>query len=161
MRWMWIDKFVQFEPGSRARAVKNVSLAEEHLWDHFPGYPVMPASLIIEGMAQTAGILVGHARGFRENVILAKIRRADFDGLARPGDQIIYDVTVERIDDIGASTRGVAECDGKELARIDIIFSHVGAGQTVLDLPQHNFVFDDQFKVLIEGYGLDKLSAKG
>ncbi len=42
MRWFWIDRFVEFVPGSRAKAVKNVTLAEEHLHDHFPGFPVMP-----------------------------------------------------------------------------------------------------------------------
>jgi len=88
MRWIWIDKFIEFESGRRAVAVKNLTLAEEHLHDHFPGYPVMPASLMIEGMAQTAGILVGEARNFEEKVILAKIRRASFDGVARPGDQL-------------------------------------------------------------------------
>ena len=79
MRWIWIDAFVEFESGRRASAIKNITLAEEHLHDHFPGYPVMPACLLIEGMAQTAGILVGEARGFAENVILAKIRKAEFE----------------------------------------------------------------------------------
>jgi len=87
MRWIWIDKFVEFESGKRAVAIKNVSLAEEHLHDHFPGYPVMPQSLLIEAMAQTSGILVGEARNFKEKVILAKITRAVFYDLARPGDQ--------------------------------------------------------------------------
>jgi len=64
MRWIWIDKFLEFKSGEFARAVKNLTLAEEHLHDHFPGYPVMPASLIIEGLAQTGGILVGEARAF-------------------------------------------------------------------------------------------------
>ena len=65
MRWMWIDKIIDFEAGNRLSAVKNVSLSEEHLHDHFAAderfeaQPIMPASLIIEGMAQTAGILVG------------------------------------------------------------------------------------------------------
>ena len=63
-----------------ARAIKNLTLAEEHLHDHFPGYPVMPASLIIEGLAQTGGILVGEAGGFAEKVVLAKIPRAEFFG---------------------------------------------------------------------------------
>ena len=85
MRWWWIDKFVEFESGKRAVAIKNLSLAEEHLHDHFPGFPVMPPSLMIEGMAQTAGILVGEARDFAEKVILAKVRRAVFNGIARPG----------------------------------------------------------------------------
>ena len=77
MRWMWIDTIVAYEPEARLVAIKNVSLAEEHLHDHVPASalwaqtPVMPASLMVEGMAQTAGILVGAARGFREKVILA------------------------------------------------------------------------------------------
>ena len=87
MRWFWIDKFIEFESGKRAVAVKNLTMAEEHLHDHFPGYPCMPYSLMIEGMAQTAGILVGEARNFEEKVILAKIKRASFTGLARPGQQ--------------------------------------------------------------------------
>jgi len=48
MRWIWIDKFLVFRSGQFARAIKNLTLAEEHLHDHFPCYPVMPASLIIE-----------------------------------------------------------------------------------------------------------------
>ncbi|HUW85121.1 MAG TPA: 3-hydroxyacyl-ACP dehydratase FabZ family protein [Phycisphaerae bacterium] len=157
MRWFWIDKFVQFEPGKHARAVKNVSQAEEHLHDHFPGYPIMPASLVIEGMAQTAGILVGHARDFKENVILAKVQQATFHGVARPGDQLVYDAHLERIDDDGASVRGCVTRDDQPFAEIDIIFSHVGENQSELDLPQKNFVFDRQFDVLVGGYQLDKL----
>ncbi len=86
MRWIWFDRFEQFDSGKRAVAIKNVTLAEDHLHDHFPDYPVMPASLMIEGMAQTAGILVGEARNFEEKVILAKIKRADFQRLIRPGE---------------------------------------------------------------------------
>ena len=58
MRWYWIDRFLEFESGRYAKAVKNVSLAEDHLHDHFPGYPLMPNSLVIEGLAQTGGLLV-------------------------------------------------------------------------------------------------------
>ena len=42
MRWIWIDRFLDFESGKSARAVKNLSLAEEYFAEHFPGYPVMP-----------------------------------------------------------------------------------------------------------------------
>ena len=51
MRWLWIDTFVEFESGKRAVTIKNVTQSEDHLHDHFPGFPVMPASLMIEGMA--------------------------------------------------------------------------------------------------------------
>ena len=48
MRWYWIDRFLEFESGRRATAIKNVSLAEDHLHDHFPHYPMIPHSLVIE-----------------------------------------------------------------------------------------------------------------
>ena len=78
MRWIWIDRFVDFQSGKSARAVKNLSLAEDHFRDHFPGYPVMPAALILEGLAQTGGILVGEVNNFQEKVVLAKVPRAGF-----------------------------------------------------------------------------------
>ena len=51
MRWYWIDRFLEFESGRYAKAMKNISLAEDYLHEHFPRYPVMPKSLIIEGLA--------------------------------------------------------------------------------------------------------------
>ena len=149
MRWMWIDKFVAFEPGRRAVAVKNVTLAEDHLRDHFPGFPVMPPSLMIEGMAQTAGILVGEARGFRENVILAKISRARFDDYAFPGDQLRYAATIDLLDDRAAVTRGGVEKNGATIGTVDLMFSHVGNASQIAGLPERNFVFTDQFTDLL------------
>ena len=86
MRWIWIDRFVEFEHGKSARAIKNLSLAEDYFADHFPGCPVMPASLILEGLAQTGGILVGEANQFREKVVLAKVNRAVFHREHLPGE---------------------------------------------------------------------------
>ena len=114
MRWMWIDRVVELEKGRRLVAVKNVSLAEEHLHDHFEAdpalgraaMPVMPGSLVVEGMAQTAGILVGHAGDFAEKVILAKIVRADLDRDAVPGCVIRHTAEVTSSGAQGASTAG-------------------------------------------------------
>src|SRR5438067_12114215 len=91
MRWIWIDTFLDFQPGKSARAVKNLSLAEDYFADHFPGYPVMPAPLILEGLAQTGGILVGEANDFQEKVVLAKIASARFHREALAGEQLVYD----------------------------------------------------------------------
>ena len=85
MRWMWIDRIVEHEAGVRLVAVKNVSLAEAHLHDHFPGNPIMPAALIIEGVAQTSGIMVGAINNFAEKVLLAKIAKVELSADARPG----------------------------------------------------------------------------
>jgi len=102
MRWIWIDRFIEFQSGQSAKAVKNVSLAEDHLHDHFPGYPVMPNSLITEGLAQTAGLLVGETSSFSEKVILAKLPKVIFHCPAVPGDTLLYSAKIEQLMDTGA-----------------------------------------------------------
>src|SRR5262245_49494607 len=106
MRWIWIDKFLKFERGKAARAVKNLSLAEDYFADHFPGFPVMPGSLILEGLAQTGGILVGEANDFKEKVVLAKITSARFHREALAGQRLLYDVELLTLRPEGASIRG-------------------------------------------------------
>jgi 3-hydroxyacyl-[acyl-carrier-protein] dehydratase len=156
LRWIWIDKFTDFQSGVRATAVKNVSLAEEHLHDHFPAYPVMPASLIIEGMAQTAGILVGEARNFEEKVILAKVQRASFVDEVRPGDQLQYDAEIEQIAPEAAMTRGRVTRNGQPLAEIDIVFSHIDNNLSGMSFPEENFVFTEDFKSLLRTYNVNR-----
>src|SRR3954447_24655686 len=106
MRWIWIDRFLEFETGKSARAIKNLSLAEDYFADHFPGYPVMPGTLILEGLAQTGGILVGEAHQFRDNVVLAKIPWARFHRPVVAGEQLIYEVEILHLRDEGASVQG-------------------------------------------------------
>ncbi len=149
MRWIWIDRFLEFEPRKRAVAVKNVSLAEEHLHDHWEPYPIMPASLMIEGMAQTAGILVGQARDFTEKVILAKITKAQFDDIVTPGDQITYQAEIEHLADEAASTRGVVLKNGKQIGQVDMLFSHIDQNLAGMEFPEENFVFTGQFERLV------------
>ena len=149
MRWIWIDRFVEFERGKRAVAVKNVSLAEEHLHDHWEAYPIMPVSLMIEGMAQTAGILVGEARGFREKVILAKVAKAELSEIVTPGDQITYQAEIETIVPEAASTRGTVLNNGRAIGQINLLFSHIDQNLAGTEFPEENFVFTGQFERLI------------
>jgi len=141
MRWIWIDKFVEFESGRRAVSLKNVTLAEEHLHDHFPGYPVMPESLMIEAMAQTAGILVGEAKKFKEKVILAKIKKAVFFDYVKPGDTIELEAKIESIAPEAASTSGKITRSEKLIAEIDLMFSHIDQNLAGKEFPEENFVF--------------------
>jgi 3-hydroxyacyl-[acyl-carrier-protein] dehydratase len=169
MRWMWIDRIVELVPGQRMVAVKNVSLAEEHLHDHFPAgesgpaLPVMPGPLIIEGMAQTAGVLVGHAEDFREKVILAKISKAELVGDATPGTTLRYTATIKQLTQVGASTEGLVElldhahpeAGYQRIGRIDLMFSHADQNLAGVELPEHNFVFGESFKTLLRTSGFD------
>src|ERR1035437_3404748 len=160
MRWIWIDKFEKFEVNVCAVAIKNVSLAEEHLHDHIPGFPVMPASLMIEGMAQTAGILVGAARNFQEKVILAKIGKAAFTRLVRPGEQVVYAARIVNVNETGAAIEGmisVRTTVGGEpvelpVGTVDMMFSHIDQNMSGAKFPEFNFVFNSQFMDLFETY---------
>lgn len=168
MRWMWIDRIVSLEPGKRLVAIKNISLAEDHLHDHAPGMPfgndspIMPATLMIEGMAQTAGILVGHTGGFREKVILAKISRADFSRDAGPGQTLRYTAEIERMDPTGASTAGTVELlewsaqgvQESTIGRVDLLFSHLDQNLQGIEFPEENFVFGESFKTLLRLSGI-------
>jgi 3-hydroxyacyl-[acyl-carrier-protein] dehydratase len=149
MRWIWIDKFIEFDSGKRAVAVKNVTLAEEHLHDHFPGFPVMPESLMIEAMAQTSGILVGEAKNFKEKVILAKIKKAVFFDYVRPGDTLKIDAKIESISLEAASTAGKITCGDKLVAEIDLRFSHIDQNLAGKEFPKENFVFTGMFESIL------------
>ena len=152
MRWIWIDKFLEFNSGKSAVSLKNVSLAEEHLHDHFPGFPVMPECLMIEAMAQTAGILCGEARNFEEKVILAKIKKAVFFHFVRPGDTIILHAEIESIAPEAASTVGKIMRGDTLIAEISLMFSHIDNNISGLEFPEENFVFTDMFNSLLTGF---------
>jgi len=152
MRWIWIDKFLEFNSGKSAVALKNVSLAEEHLHDHFPHFPVMPECLMIEGMAQTAGILVGEAKNFEEKVILAKIKKAVFHDHVCPGDTITLHAEIENITDEAASTTGKILRGEELIAEISLMFSHIDKNLGGKEFPEENFVFTDMFGSLLRGF---------
>jgi len=167
MRWIWIDRIVDHDPGQRLVTVKNVSAAEDVLHDHFPAEttdqgdlrpePVMPNPLIVEGMAQTAGILVGHTGSFKEKVVLAKIKQATFHAAARPGMTLRHTATLLNFGKAGGSTSGTTELidphtgDATRLAEIDLMFSHVDHNMAGLDFPEENFVFTGALTSLFEG----------
>lgn len=141
MRWYWVDRFIEFESGSHAKAIKNVSLAEEHLHDHFPGFPVMPGSLMIEGMAQTGGILLGEVHDFKYNVILAKVPRVDFHSSAVPGDQLIYSATLNDVREEGGSVTVQATVGDRLVADCEIMFVHLTSDDPQLSrIDQKSFV---------------------
>ena len=135
MHWFWIDRFTVFESQRRAESIKAVTLAEDYLYDHFRHAPIMPGSLIIEGLAQTAGLLLHEAKGYKEKVVLAKIPKLIFHDVAiRPGDVLHYKVQLETCrEDGGVAT--VQAYRGEELiAEGELMFAHLGdnfAGQSL------------------------------
>ncbi len=147
MRWIWIDKFIEFDSGKRAVALKNVTLAEEHVHDHFPGFPVMPECLMIEAMAQTGGILVGEKAQFQEKVVLAKIKKAVFFDYVKPGDTLLLETVIESFAPEAASTSGKITRSDDLIAEIDLMFSHIDQNLAGKAFPAENFVFGSSTSV--------------
>ncbi len=158
MRWIWIDRFLSFESRKAARAVKNLSHAEDVFAEHFPGYPVMPAALILEGLAQTGGILVGEANDFKEKVVLAKIPSARFHREALAGETLTYDVEILTLREEGASVAGRVFAADELIAEAEIFFAHLDQARSQQLFGDHNFVFSGELKHLL---GLARIAARG
>jgi 3-hydroxyacyl-[acyl-carrier-protein] dehydratase len=128
MRWFWLDRFTEFVSGSHATAVKCVSLSEDHLQENLPSYPLMPNTLVAEGMAQCGGLLVSEVYQFSELVVLAKFAKCIFEGVeARPGDTLRYKATIEQAKDAGASVTVVGDIDGRPYSSAEIFFARFDA----------------------------------
>ena len=95
---LMIDRVLECEPGKRIVALKNVTSNEPHFTGHFPGRPIMPGVLILEAMAQAAGILVFRTRGDKpdENTVYyyAGIDGARFKKPVVPGDRLEIEATI-------------------------------------------------------------------
>jgi 3-hydroxyacyl-[acyl-carrier-protein] dehydratase len=161
MRWIWIDRFVDFQSGKSARAVKNLSLAEDHFRDHFPGYPVMPAALILEGLAQTGGILVGEVNNFQEKVVLAKVPRAVFHRDMLAGEQLVYEVEIQHLRPEGASVQGRVLVGGQVTVEAEIFFAHLDQSRSKQLFGERNFVFSGEMKYLLGRMTLGKDKSGG
>ncbi|MBL8799803.1 MAG: beta-hydroxyacyl-ACP dehydratase [Planctomycetia bacterium] len=149
MRWIWIDRILEFKPKQSARAVKCLSLAEDFFADHFPGWPVMPGALMLEGLAQTGGILVGEANDFKEKVILAKIPKAVFHREVLAGDEIVYDVELLHLRKEGATVAGKVLVGAALAVEAEIFFAHLDQSRSQQFFGDHNFVFTGELQRIL------------
>jgi 3-hydroxyacyl-[acyl-carrier-protein] dehydratase len=132
-------------------------LAEDVFNEHFPGYPIVPASLLLEGLAQTGGILVGEANDYREKVILAKIPKAQFHFDVVAGQELIYETKLIQLRDEGALVAGTIHADESLLAEAEIYFAHLDQARSQQIFGDRNFVFSGELKNLL---GLARLAAQ-
>ena len=114
MRFTLVDRILELQAGQEITAVKNLSLAEEYLADHFPLFPVLPGVLMLEAMTQAGAWLVRHDEDFAHSVVVLKearnIKYADF---VEPGFQLVVNAKQIKQDDKTTTFKTVGAVDGK------------------------------------------------
>ena len=119
---LMVDRIVDVTEDSIV-GIKNVTFNEPHFTGHFPGLPVMPGVLIVEAMAQTAGILVGklapHTRG--KVMFLASVEEAKFRRPVVPGDQLRIEMKMLRLKHSVAKMQGTVTVDGQVAAEATLM----------------------------------------
>jgi 3-hydroxyacyl-[acyl-carrier-protein] dehydratase len=99
MRFLLIDRITELVPYKSISAVKNLSMAEEYLADHFPGFPVMPGVLMLEALVQAGGWLVRHSEDFAHSAVLLKeVRAIRYNNFVSPGNTLCLELTVRKRD---------------------------------------------------------------
>lgn len=123
MRWFWIDRFTEFVSGRRATAVKGVSLSEEVVDEYAPGGTFLPASLIVEGMAQCGGLLISQMTDFKNRIVLAKVSSCEFHQQAYPGS--VLEFRCERVNSthISAVVAGSVSNHLGPVATLELMFA--------------------------------------
>jgi 3-hydroxyacyl-[acyl-carrier-protein] dehydratase len=130
--FLLVDRVLEMEPHKRLRAIKNVTFNEPFFQGHFPGHPVMPGVLVIEAMAQAAGLLTQlseppRAAGEPQPLYyLVKVDKARFSRTVVPGDQLTLEVLQRRM----LRRMGLYECralvDGEQVASAEILCAERG-----------------------------------
>lgn len=124
--FLLVDRVIELDPDKRVVALKNVTINEPFFQGHFPGHPVMPGVLIVEAMAQTAGLLTQISSRLKGNTgsplfYLAKVDNARFTAVVSPGDQLRMEVTLKRLLRSMGIFEARATVDGKEVASCELM----------------------------------------
>ncbi len=118
MRFVLVDRITDLKPGQSLVALKNLSLAEEYLADHFPGFPVMPGVLMLEALTQAGAWLIRDMEDFAHSVVLLKrAKTIKYGSFVEPGRQLRLSVTLVSHDDRESTFKGEGSIDGQSMVR--------------------------------------------
>ncbi|WP_049623832.1 3-hydroxyacyl-ACP dehydratase FabZ [Frateuria defendens] len=124
--FLLVDRVIEIVPDQSVVALKNVTINEPFFQGHFPGHPVMPGVLIVEAMAQTAGLLTQISHRLKGGTgsplfYLVKVDNARFSAVVSPGDQLRMEVSLKRLVRSMGLFTARALVDGKEVASCEIM----------------------------------------
>jgi 3-hydroxyacyl-[acyl-carrier-protein] dehydratase len=113
MRFNLVDRIIEVQPGRALRAVKNLTLGEEYLADHFPTFPVMPGVLMLQTLVEAGAWLLRLSEDYRHSIIvLREARNVKYGTFMEPGRQMVLTVELTEQDDTLATFKGRGEVEG-------------------------------------------------
>lgn len=125
MRFVLIDKVLSLDSGRHIETIKNVSLAEEYLGDHFPTFPVLPGVFLLQGMIESASWLVREAQGFAHSMVLLEhTRNVKYKSFLAPGMQIRYVVDVKSLEDNVSSFKAYGQSGDTRIVEARLALRH-------------------------------------
>ena len=127
--FLLVDRVVALEPGRRIVALKNVSYNEPFFQGHWPGRPIMPGVLIVEAMAQAAGVLIGHGAEEGREALLASLDGVKLRRPVVPGDQLRIEVGHVRAKGRAVQVKAVTRVADRVVAEAKIRFMVIDAGR--------------------------------
>jgi 3-hydroxyacyl-[acyl-carrier-protein] dehydratase len=124
MRFVLIDRILEVNTGQSLLAVKNLSLAEEYLADHFPGFPVMPGVLMLEALTQAGAWLIRDMEDFAHSIVLLKqAKTIKYGSFVEPGRQLQLRVEMVSHGPRESTLKGSGVIDGQEMVKGRIVLS--------------------------------------
>jgi 3-hydroxyacyl-[acyl-carrier-protein] dehydratase len=120
MRFVLIDRILEVEQGRRLVAVKNLSMAEEYLADHFPSFPVMPGVMMLEALTQAGAWLVRDMEDFAHSVVVLKrAKMVKYGSFVEPGRQLKLQVEMLEHTERETTLRGEGSIDGQTMVKVN------------------------------------------
>jgi 3-hydroxyacyl-[acyl-carrier-protein] dehydratase len=118
MAYVFVDKILECEPGERVVALKALAINEEFFRDHFPGMPVLPGAMILEGFVQAARHCLAARQGGHDRWVLHAVENMRFNSFARPGEVVRLEADSDGQGDGAVWFKGRAKVEGRGVCRL-------------------------------------------
>lgn len=157
MRFTLIDRITRLEPGAAITAVKNVSLSEEYLQDHFPLFPVLPGVFMLEAATQAAAWLVRASEDFAHSmVLLREARNVKYANFVAPGNQLVINAEMSGQDETHSKFKFQGDVDGQPHVSGRLVLRRYNlSDENPADAPIDQFVKNSQRKLfsILQNHG--------
>ncbi len=143
MRFALIDRITSLEKGKSITAVKNVSMAEEYLGDHFPGFPILPGVLMVETLVQAGAWLMRYSEDFKYSaVLLQQAKAVRFNNFVQPGKTLTVSLKVHKWDGNLCTLKATGTVDGNSAVNARLVLEQFNVAEEGDDL-----VISEQYRI--------------